>query len=833
MNDADLITKANTISSSIGEKTNELNELHEKMNRNAIDEQSFQNQTSEIRKQIENCFLEHQKILQLHSEKERLRSEMNQFLRNAKETKSKMDNTEFDHVIKQTQEKMKSLGSSIDTGEERVDDDTRLRILKAGVKAERHIQKTVNDIKSNKRTRADSEYESKLASDLFHIKRYALFDELIQEYRERTKHTDTTAEIDLNQEGQRAITRAVKNDIEKSELQSMSRTQEMKEEWTRRLEAIRKSYDEHLQNLLREQVQPINVLDSKLIFDRLRDYGRFDNQNIPDDHVAVYSVIQRQMLLMVAKMIDIVKKKTMQMFRFQSHQMSCLLQIRDIIRAKNHLMTMNDLTDEFTDGYSEQFDKCLQDEVFMICNALKRDWDIWQYASRIDLHIEYMKEKKQAKFPMKPSELVLLRLPHTVRQIIRFACPGVAVFVRIRPDIAGHKLYEMSDIHRIYDASRQLNRGHGAYLGQTFRSNIFEVYGDRRVYVPYDINTSRVINYKDSDEPKGVGRDIAYIQRSFQAIIDDNFRFVPSNLFGPFRKLEWKANGRHFLTSDETFEEEVTTVSIIEFIKRSMRNNRNVFLFGFGLSGSGKTTTIFGDSSDDEPGIFRLLQNDSRIRSEDWVEEYWEQYFDLDVSATNEVSAVKPVVFKVENVSSARDFKNHMIAAKTVRATYKNKESSRSQAYVIFKKRDGTGPKVVIMDACGTEDVTQTRRFFEQLYPSDNLMSYSDTDRSTQPLPESNRYIPSYSTRIPTRPKISKPGKGWRGGTASGKKELIKDIYDNATFDEHAIELLWPKEYDEMKSIQPATEIRRVLNNFKKNLDPFVKELYESPLFLS
>ena len=66
----------------------------------------------------------------------------------------------------------------------------------------------------------------------------------------------------------------------------------------------------------------------------------------------------------------------------------------------------------------------------------------------------------------------------------------------------------------------------------------------------------------------------------------------------------------HNFTLDSVFSDTTSNISIYDklFNKNILEKYKDIFLFAYGETGTGKTHTIFGD--DEENGLFQLLLND-------------------------------------------------------------------------------------------------------------------------------------------------------------------------------------------------------------------------------
>ena len=217
----------------------------------------------------------------------------------------------------------------------------------------------------------------------------------------------------------------------------------------------------------------------------------------------------------------------------------------------------------------------------------------------------------------------------------------------------------------------------------------------------------------------------------------------------------------HNFTLDSVFSDTTSNISIYDklFNKNILEKYKDIFLFAYGETGTGKTHTIFGD--DEENGLFQLLLNN--IVEEENVEQittkvievYNNNVFDLlnqrKSLVVRENKNKKICVKGVKNrpISSKEDIariERRVKKYRMVGETVFNNRSSRSHAIVqvtVYRK-NLEQQKITIIDLAGSEKASDAIArgnimYTENSFINKNLLALKECIRSTY---NKNSHIP-------------------------------------------------------------------------------------------
>jgi hypothetical protein len=252
-------------------------------------------------------------------------------------------------------------------------------------------------------------------------------------------------------------------------------------------------------------------------------------------------------------------------------------------------------------------------------------------------------------------------------------------------------------------------------------------------------------------------------------IIDDKISILCENdkipsIYGPFKKI---------------YDNEITNIALfkdpemVEIIKLLM-NGVSTLLFSYGLSGSGKTYTLFGNK--DSIGIVQyiisqLVINGFKIKVISIKEEYINEFV-IDINNINNLKTISGKIINNneeidKNINNEKDIdelietinykrKNVKLSEnKRIKSTPNNKESSRSHLYITFEvKKDKNISYFTIIDCAGRETPKEIFDSYFNFERTTNTPGYFLFDEST----DYSKLLNNKSENIPNIKKIIKEG---------------------------------------------------------------------------
>ena len=190
--------------------------------------------------------------------------------------------------------------------------------------------------------------------------------------------------------------------------------------------------------------------------------------------------------------------------------------------------------------------------------------------------------------------------------------------------------------------------------------------------------------------------------------------------YGPFKKI---------------FKEEIDNDGVYDEIKKylifeNIKGKTNVFM-NYGISGSGKTYTLFGSESESEKGLFyKILKGYESEGKKIYIDEIFEEYVDFDETLiqNNEKgeiidfnklkgTIIKHKIDKNEKINDILSKINNIrIDSKRISKTPFNNQSSRSHLYIITKIVDDSSNEVayiVVIDTAGKESPSEILKSYD------------------------------------------------------------------------------------------------------------------------
>ena len=255
---------------------------------------------------------------------------------------------------------------------------------------------------------------------------------------------------------------------------------------------------------------------------------------------------------------------------------------------------------------------------------------------------------------------------------------------------------------------------------------------------------------------KGLSKkdDINIIDDNKMSILCENDKIL--NVYGPFKKI---------------YDNEITNIKLfkdpeINEIIRLLMNGISTLLFSYGLSGSGKTYTLFGNK--DSIGIvqyiiLQLVENGYKIKVNSIKEEYINEFV-IDINNINNLKTLSGKIIKnndeidkdinndkdidelLENINNKR--KNVKLSEnKRIKSTPNNKESSRSHLYITFEVKKGSNISYfTIIDCAGREtpkEIFNTYFNFERMTNTPGYFLFDETTDYTKLLNNKSENIPN------------------------------------------------------------------------------------------
>ena len=270
--------------------------------------------------------------------------------------------------------------------------------------------------------------------------------------------------------------------------------------------------------------------------------------------------------------------------------------------------------------------------------------------------------------------------------------------------------------------------------------------------------------------------------------------------YGPFKKI---------------FKEEIDNDGVYDEIKKylifeNIKGKTNVFM-NYGISGSGKTYTLFGSESESEKGLFyKILKGYESEGKKIYIDEIFEEYVYFDETliqndkTNNSViidfnklkgTIIKHKIDKNEKINDILSkINNNRIESKRISKTPFNNQSSRSHLYIITKIVDDSSNEVayiVVIDTAGKES------------PSEILKSY-DLNNEYPNLVVGNFFLSyrnqAYNNLLTNYIKKSENDVKIDDLNAKIKKTTIEGIYINESLNQ-LVKYLMP--FNEFKNMTP------------------------------
>jgi len=325
-------------------------------------------------------------------------------------------------------------------------------------------------------------------------------------------------------------------------------------------------------------------------------------------------------------------------------------------------------------------------------------------------------------------------------------------------------------------------------------------------------------------------------------IIDDNkisilceTDKIPS-IYGPFKKIY-----DNEITNKTLFKDP----EIVEII-RLLMNGISTLLFSYGLSGSGKTFTLFGNK--DSIGIVQyiisqLIENGYKIKVNSIKEEYINEFV-IDINNINNLKTLSGKIIK-NNEEIDKDINNDndidelleiinkkrknvkLSENKRIKSTPNNKESSRSHLYITFEvKKDTNISYFTIIDCAGRETPKEIFDSYFNFERTTNTPGYFLFDEST----DYTKILKNKSENIPNIKKIIKEGyyinESLNHLIFFINKQIDKDyILNNKQIQKNISNQYIPEKYFENPSKYYDLSIKSLLNTNIQTI-PILNEIY-------
>ena len=258
------------------------------------------------------------------------------------------------------------------------------------------------------------------------------------------------------------------------------------------------------------------------------------------------------------------------------------------------------------------------------------------------------------------------------------------------------------------------------------------------------------IRLKKTDEKK-----IGY------TIIDEKTKITTEcdgkQTFGPFKHIYDSISNEDLLKDDEVKD-------IIDLLKTGV----SILLFSYGISGSGKSYTLFGKDGTD--GVVQHIINNLKSNGfEINIDSIKEEYVDTFGVTGENLYKNNPLSGKTYNINEEMNIKEEMNINKLVKnitkkrsentrikETPNNKESSRSHLYITFKiSKDGTVSYFTVIDCAGRET---PKEIFDSYFSFEKTGNYPGTFylSDIKNLNEKNTYVSKLKTVTGTKDEIKK-----------------------------------------------------------------------------
>ena len=227
--------------------------------------------------------------------------------------------------------------------------------------------------------------------------------------------------------------------------------------------------------------------------------------------------------------------------------------------------------------------------------------------------------------------------------------------------------------------------------------------------------------------------------------------------FGPFKHIYDSISNEDLLKDDEVKD-------IINLLEQGI----STLLFSYGISGSGKSYTLFGNDKTDgvvQYIIKTLKSKGFKINIDSIKEEYVDTFVVTgeNLDKNNPLSALSGNINEEMNIKEemninklVKDITKKRIKNKRIKETPNNKESSRSHLYITFKiSKDGTVSYFTVIDCAGRET---PKEIFDSYFSFEKTGNYPGTFYlyDIKNLNEKNTYVSKLKTVTGTKDEIKK-----------------------------------------------------------------------------
>jgi hypothetical protein len=205
--------------------------------------------------------------------------------------------------------------------------------------------------------------------------------------------------------------------------------------------------------------------------------------------------------------------------------------------------------------------------------------------------------------------------------------------------------------------------------------------------------------------------------------------------FGPFKHIYDSISNDELLKDGE-----------VEDIINLLKSGVSSLLFSYGISGAGKSYTLFG--KDETNGVVQHIIETLKLdKFKITIDSIKEEYVDT-FSGNENLNNLSGEIIKKESIPDELDInklikniEDERIEYKRIKETPNNKESSRSHLYITFKiSKDGTLSYFTVIDCAGRET---PKEIFEKYFTFEKSGSYPGTFYLTdiKNLNETNTYV--------------------------------------------------------------------------------------------
>lgn len=222
--------------------------------------------------------------------------------------------------------------------------------------------------------------------------------------------------------------------------------------------------------------------------------------------------------------------------------------------------------------------------------------------------------------------------------------------------------------------------------------------------------------------------------------------------FGPFKHIYDSISNDDLLKDHE-----------VEDIINLLEQGISTLLFSYGISGAGKSYTLFGKDGTDgvvQHIINTLIKSGFEINIDSIKEEYVDTFgvTGQDLYKDNPLSGAIYIIKEVEmNINKlVKNITKKRSEYKRIKETPNNKESSRSHLYITFKiSKDGTVSYFTVIDCAGRET---PKEIFDSYFSFEKTGNYPGTFylSDIKNLNEKNTYVSKLKTVTGTKDEIKK-----------------------------------------------------------------------------